>query len=67
MAHLEFGPRLLDRIMTDLTNLAEKDRPERMEGRRLVTVIKPVKGAHIKQEAKGNKLENENPAQVQDD
>ena len=64
MAHLEFGPRLLDRIMTDLTNLAEKDRPERMEGRRLVTVIKPTKGAHIKQESKSNKLETENSTQV---
>ena len=67
MAHLEFGPRLLDRIMTDLTNLAEKDRPERMEGRRLVTVIKPTKGAHIRQEVGNNKSATENPAQVQDD
>lgn len=50
MAHLEFGPRLLDRIMEILSGIAEKDKPERMEGRRLVTLIKPIKGAQTKQE-----------------
>lgn len=57
MAHLEFGPRLLDRIMELLSGIAEKDKPERMEGRRLVTVIKPAKGTNInqKQENLNNK------------
>lgn len=50
MAHQEFGPKLLERVMDELLGLAEKDRPERMEGRRFVTVIKPVKGAPIKQQ-----------------
>lgn len=47
MAHLEFGPRLLDRMMEHLSEIAEKDKPERMEGRRLVTLIKPIKRAAI--------------------
>lgn len=50
MAHQEFGPKLLSRIMEELSGLAEKDRPERMEGRRFVTVIRPVKGTQPKQD-----------------
>lgn len=60
MAHQEFGPKLLERIMSELAGLAEKDRPERMEGRRFVTVIKPVKGAQIKQESTEAETKNEN-------
>lgn len=62
MAHQEFGPKLLERIMTELSGLAEKDRPERMEGRRFVTVIKPVKGATL-----NIKPETKSPAQAKKD
>lgn len=51
MAHQEFGPKLLVRIMTELEGLAETDRPARMEGRRYVSFVKPVKGA-VKQDKK---------------
>lgn len=47
MAHQEFGPKLLERVMTELSGLAEIDRPSRMEGRRFVTIIKPVKGTTV--------------------
>jgi len=45
MAHTEFGPKLLDRIMTDLSQIAQSEREARFEGRRFVTIIRPVKGA----------------------
>lgn len=41
MAHQEFGPKLLVRIMAEIN--AEKERPERMEGRRLVTLVRATK------------------------
>lgn len=44
MAHTEFGPKLLLRIMAELAGVAEKEREEKFEGRRLVTTLKPVKG-----------------------
>lgn len=43
MAHTEFGPKLLERIMVSLDDIGEKDRPERFEGRRFVTIVKPIK------------------------
>ena len=45
MAHEEFGPKLLERLMADLEGMAQQDRPPRMEGRRFVTIIKPTKAA----------------------
>ena len=42
MAHQEFGPKVLGRIMTLLPN-AQKERPERFEGRRFVTIIRRAK------------------------
>ena len=56
MAHQEFGPKLLERIMVELSGLAEKDRQERMEGRRFVTVLKPAKGAVINQKPSVTKI-----------
>lgn len=44
MAHQEFGYKLLERIMQILPE-AQKERQERFEGRRLVTVIRNVKGS----------------------
>lgn len=41
MAHQEFGPKLLDRILVELATLAEKEREGRFEGRRFVTFLKP--------------------------
>ena len=45
MAHQEFGPKMLKRILTDLEGIAEQEREARFEGRRYVTFVKPVKGA----------------------
>jgi len=44
MAHTEFGPKLLAKIMSDLSEIAEQDREARFEGRRYVTIVKPKKG-----------------------
>ncbi|MEK7581705.1 MAG: translation initiation factor IF-3 [Patescibacteria group bacterium] len=43
MAHTEFGPRLLERILGLLNGMAELDRPGRFEGRRFVSTLKPNK------------------------
>lgn len=56
MAHTEFGPRLLGRIMALLPE-AEKERPERFEGRRLVTFVKGTKST------KHDKTENQKGGQ----
>ena len=50
MAHQEFGPKMLGRIMSLLEGLAQKEREPRFEGRRYVTIVKPTRGT-IKQEA----------------
>lgn len=52
MAHQEFGPKLLERLMTELDNQVTQERPARMEGRRYVTVIRGIKGAFVKEERK---------------
>lgn len=44
MTHTEFGPKVLDRIMTKLSGEAELDRAERMEGKRFTTVLRAAKG-----------------------
>lgn len=43
MAHQEFGPKMLEKIMSLLTGLADQEREARFEGRRYVTIIKPTK------------------------
>lgn len=53
MAHTEFGPRLLGRIM-ELLPEAEKERPERFEGRRLVTFVKSTKSTQEKRKLADN-------------
>lgn len=43
MAHTEFGPKLLEKIMEVLVEVAEKERGEKFEGRRFITIIRPQK------------------------
>lgn len=57
MAHQEFGPKMLARIMSLLEDLAEQERDARFEGRRFVTIVKPTKGA-IKKETINNETKN---------
>lgn len=71
MAHTEFGPRLLGRILETLNGIGEKDRESRWEGRRFVSIINPTKEAMQKvqqekarhntsqQEIVNKKLENQ--------
>lgn len=61
MAHQEFGPKMLDKIMGNLEGLAEQERDARFEGRRYVTVVRPTKGT-VKQETE-NKQADENQDQ----
>lgn len=56
MAHQEFGPRLLTRIMSTLEGMGKLDREPRFEGRRYITIVKPEKGA-VKQ---ANENQNKN-------
>ncbi len=45
MAHTEFGPKLLSRILASLGGVAEQDRQERFEGRQFTTILRPAKNA----------------------
>lgn len=54
MAHQEFGPKLLERIMSTLNEIGQLEREPRFEGRRYVTLVKPAKGA-IRNESKNQK------------
>ncbi len=56
MTHTEFGPKLLERVLTLLEGQAERDRDPRWEGRRFVCIIKPTKALAQKvQQEKGQK------------
>lgn len=55
MAHQEFGPKLLQKIMTYLPD-AQVEKTGRFEGRRFVAVIKCVKVS----KSQGIKVENQN-------
>jgi len=43
MAHQEFGPKLLEKIMATLDGLGQIERPPRMEGRRFVSIVRGTK------------------------
>lgn len=58
MAHQEFGPKMLDRIMTLLEGLANKEREPRFEGRRYVTIVQPTKGTVKQEKAEQNEAKN---------
>ena len=45
MAHTEFGPKVLARILENLEGIAEKDRIEKFEGRRLNAILRQTKQA----------------------
>ena len=63
MAHQEFGPKLLERIMSSLEGTAQKEREPRFEGKRFATIIKPIKGHHeAKNEKSGNQKVQNNSA-----
>ena len=60
--HKEFGPKMLDKIMGLLEGIAEKERPEKFQGRRFITVVKSVKKPKPqkeKQEENKNETKNE--------
>lgn len=44
MAHQEFGPKLLGKILDYFNGQVQTERPARMEGRRFVTTIRAQKG-----------------------
>lgn len=43
MAHTEFGPKLLEKILDLLEGTAEKEREAKFQGRRFATILKPTK------------------------
>ena len=44
MAHTEFGPKLLKRIMHELAEVAQVEKEAIFSGRRYITILKSVKG-----------------------
>ena len=48
MTHQEIGRRLMERLVNDLKEIAEVERPPKMEGYSLVTIFMPKKvGTHV--------------------
>ncbi len=45
MAHTELGRRLLERLATDISELAQVDSPARQDGRNMIAVFSPRKNA----------------------
>ena len=53
MAHTELGRRLLERLATDITELAQVDSPARQDGRNMIAVFSPRKGSSVPKSAPG--------------
>lgn len=53
MAHKEFGPKVLGKILAKLENLVEQEREAKFEGRRFVTIIRSAKSLSKKEKEKG--------------
>jgi translation initiation factor IF-3 len=71
MSRLEFGRKVLDRLVEDLKDIALVDSPPKMEGRNMSLVLSPKpevvkKAQQIKQDARDVKAEEREP-QEQDD
>jgi translation initiation factor IF-3 len=45
MAHTELGRRLLERLATDISEIAQVDSPARQDGRNMIAVFSPRKSA----------------------
>lgn len=58
MAHTEFGPKVLKRVLENLEGIAERERDEKFEGRQFNAILKPTKQTFKKQEEK-NENKNE--------
>lgn len=58
MGHQEFGPKVLERLMQELTGMAQIDRPPKMVGRRYVAMLRGVKGAFAENQKQDNKPDN---------
>jgi translation initiation factor IF-3 len=41
MAHIEFGRKILDRVVTELSDIAQVDMPSRLEGNNMSMVLSP--------------------------
>lgn len=59
MAHTEFGPKLLQKILAELGENVEQQKEARFEGRRFVTIIKLNKAGQQNKEAKEYETKNE--------
>ena len=54
MAHTEFGPKLLEKVLYLLEGTAVQDKEARFQGRRFITVLKPIKGKSTQEPSKTN-------------
>jgi len=59
MAHTEFGPKLLKKILAELDENVEQQKEARFEGRRFVTIIKLNKAGQQNKEVKEYETKNE--------
>lgn len=60
MAHQEFGPKMLAKIMSSLEGIVKEERQARFEGRRYVTLIRTGKPLRDKAQQQTNKDESKN-------
>ncbi len=59
MAHTEFGPKLLQKILAMLGENVEQQKEARFEGRRFVTIIKLNKAGQQNKEVKEYETKNQ--------
>lgn len=59
MAHTEFGPKLLERILAKIGDIATKEKDARFEGRRFVTIVRSTKRKVVSKKENINETENQ--------
>ncbi len=53
--HPEFGYKVIDKVVSDLSNISKIEKDKKLEGRQLIAIISPEKGA----DKGGEKIKNE--------
>ena len=59
ITHPEFGHRVLDKTLENLSNISKLDRERRLEGRKLITLISPDRKGAAQRALPGEKKHNE--------
>jgi translation initiation factor IF-3 len=59
ITHPEFGHRVLDKVINDLSEISKIERERRLEGRKLIVIIAPDKKGSGKSAGSANENQNE--------